>query len=357
MDPISSLVTAITNPVLDNAALLIHNDALFVFILALLVVATERNPQKLWKIFIASVLVVVLALAIKTTFKVERPCANERFSALCSDSYSFPSIHTTLAFAVATAFLLKRAYPLYAIFALFVAFTRLYLGVHSLEDVSAGLALGVLGYYIVDIIWDYFSLQHSSTRQYVSTSLRKEVAFEKKRQAFHVCLGFAILLILLFLGRVVLIAALFTTAFLGSLLANRYALGRARGIDFLIHNLERKDVKIIGFGSALFVLGMLVLVTTLHTENEIAGGIVVFALGDAASTLFGLGAKHTLPWNRKKTVEGMAAFFFCALPAYYFVGILVFPLAFLCAIAETLSIGIDDNVLVPLVIVVFFLVV
>ena len=89
----------------------------------------------------------------------------------------------------------------------------------------------------------------------------------------------------------------------------------------------------------------------------IAGGIIVLALGDAVSTLAGMGGRYPLPWNSKKTAEGMVGFFLASLPAYLVIGPMVFPLAILCAIVETLPFGIDDNITVPVVITAFFLLV
>lgn len=59
---------------------------------------------------------------------------------------SFPSAHSALAFSSALVLgnFFKRGKIYFLILAVFVAFSRLYLGVHYLEDVLAGVFIGIL---------------------------------------------------------------------------------------------------------------------------------------------------------------------------------------------------------------------
>jgi membrane-associated phospholipid phosphatase len=91
----------------------------------------------------------LLNVAIKQIFKRHRPF--EVHATLTPvyrpDGYSFPSGHTSLSFATATA--LSRAYPKwYVIVPAFlwagtVGYSRLYLGVHNPSDVFTGAVLGI----------------------------------------------------------------------------------------------------------------------------------------------------------------------------------------------------------------------
>lgn len=72
-------------------------------------------------------------------------------------SYSFPSGHTTAAFALATLLVLgfkktRMAVPCF-LFAILVGYSRIYLAQHFLADVMAGAIIGtlsaLLGYYVV----------------------------------------------------------------------------------------------------------------------------------------------------------------------------------------------------------------
>lgn len=78
---------------------------------------------------------------------------------------SFPSGHTASAFAMATVFTLFKREKRFAVLALLLAtmegFSRVYLGQHFLEDVTAGAVIGILfgmiSYYAVDQNKNFFS--------------------------------------------------------------------------------------------------------------------------------------------------------------------------------------------------------
>jgi hypothetical protein len=87
---------------------------------------------------------------LKKIVKRERPyarLANVHYTdAELSDPYSFPSGHSTAAFAIATSLSLRYPKPsVYIplhIWALFVGYGRVYLGLHYPSDVLAGAAIG-----------------------------------------------------------------------------------------------------------------------------------------------------------------------------------------------------------------------
>ena len=66
--------------------------------------------------------------------------------------FSFPSGHTAISFAVSGILVryLDKKYGITAIvFAVLIAFSRLYVGVHFLSDVIVGMIIGLLSSFIV----------------------------------------------------------------------------------------------------------------------------------------------------------------------------------------------------------------
>ena len=118
-----------------------------ILILTLVLIAYGK---KKWR----KILIVVLAFSlfrlageiVKEGTAIPRACWQNSAKTLisCPGSFSFPSGHATLAFAVAFVFAAKYPkfrYPLFALAAL-VAFSRIYIGMHFPSDVLAGAVLG-----------------------------------------------------------------------------------------------------------------------------------------------------------------------------------------------------------------------
>jgi undecaprenyl-diphosphatase len=70
-------------------------------------------------------------------------------------SSSFPAGHaaTSAAGAVLLSFVFPRAWPLFAVLAVAIAYSRLYVGVHYPSDVAAGAAIGVVCGAIGVLLW------------------------------------------------------------------------------------------------------------------------------------------------------------------------------------------------------------
>lgn len=105
-------------------------------------------------------------------------------------------------------------------------------------------------------------------------------------------------------------------------------------------------------GFIYFFVGVIIALTLFHFNILIANAaIIILALGDSASTVFGKKfGRNPLPLNQKKTFEGSLIFLIVGL-AGALTQLPLFPSlvgAIFGAIAEAYS-PIDDNILIPVV--------
>ncbi len=150
MDTITSLALSVDNQLIRSVGELLASDLAYGALTLVLVFAGEARNDKRLKTVLSLALVLLLCTAVKQLTAHPRPCAGLDW---CPADYSFPSLHAAVAFTLAIAFLDKRGYPLYLLFALFVSFTRLNLGVHVFMDVAAALPLAMLSCYAVSLAW------------------------------------------------------------------------------------------------------------------------------------------------------------------------------------------------------------
>ncbi|MFH0884752.1 MAG: hypothetical protein V1861_03510 [Candidatus Micrarchaeota archaeon] len=178
---------------------------------------------------------------------------------------------------------------------------------------------------------------------------------EDARQLFHMAVGLLALVALLIFGRGFLLAALFFTIIIGTLLMNARLLGkRIFIVQWFEERFEREDAPLPGWGSACYAAGVLLAAAFLSDVPQIAATIFVLGIGDGISTIIGLRGRMKIPYNRKKTLEGTLAMFYASLGAFVFVGPIAIPLAIVAALAESVP-RVDDNLMIPAACVAFFL--
>ncbi len=123
----------------------------------------------------------------------------------------------------------------------------------------------------------------------------------------------------------------------------------------IINESEReRDQEFPGRGALRFFIGaLLTLLVFRNTPDIVVAGIIVLALGDSASTLGGVAfGWHKIPYNREKSIEGSisgfgAAFFGLAFLTPF--SIIVAACASLVGmVVESLPVGVDDNLTVPI---------
>lgn len=181
---------------------------------------------------------------------------------------------------------------------------------------------------------------------------------EIRRQIFHLFVGIATILAIFYLGRGMMIGAVFFTIIIGTLLINATFLGkRMKLVEWFEERFERKDVLFPGWGAACYATGSLIPLVFLTDVNQIAAVIFILAVGDSFATIIGKFGKIRVPHNKKKTLEGAFGFLLSSLPAYYFVGNSIVPLAIVGTIVEIINFRIDDNLTIPIAGTIFFLVI
>ncbi len=153
MDAITAAAMAVNEPLLKSAGMFLDNSWAYAIIILALVYLGEQRSGKRIKILFCLTAVLLFVMAIKAVMAVDRPCSG---LAWCPQDHSFPSMHVAVAFALMIAFLDKKSFPFFFIFALFMSFTRMNIGVHTFRDVAGGLAVAVAAYYLTDLIWSKY---------------------------------------------------------------------------------------------------------------------------------------------------------------------------------------------------------
>jgi len=127
-------------------------------------------------------------------------------------------------------------------------------------------------------------------------------------------------------------------------------------VDYMLEMFERPHA-LPAYGAFWYGLGVLLLLSFVNNIDYIRAAIAILALGDGASTLVGRSGNMRIFYNKNKTLEGSAAFFVMGcLSSYIFIGTAGVVLSFLCAIAESIDWGVDDNFIIPLVCVLNYLI-
>lgn len=172
---------------------------------------------------------------------------------------------------------------------------------------------------------------------------------EVGRQLVHIGFGlFAVFVGLLF-AKDALLLVLLAMLCAGLILVNLKLLGyRIPLIDSILDWFERPNVY-PGKGALYHLAGVLLAVTFARDFSFGLALVAMLALGDGFSTIIGVNfGRSKLPWNPKKTFEGLIAFAIAAsMGAYFLIGVQAFSFAIALALVETVPVDIDDNLFIP----------
>lgn len=324
---------------------------IFALVTALRVWRNADHKSKLIPALFSIVSTGILSFVLKSFFHVPRPYQYEELSLVPlvhTGSYSLPSAHTAVAFALLIPFyrISKTLGIFWAIFALLIGISRVYENVHFPSDIAGGIFLGGL-------VGAFFS--HPESRKMVDL-LWQELEF--RRQIFHFSFGFSCVFmhwagfLRLWQIGVLLIVGLFI-----SYISQFHKISI---LSLIMEKFDRpRDKKFPGRGAFYFLLGVFLCLLLFNGDNlKIAySAILILSVGDSLNHLFGAKLQRIrFPWNKRKNIVGVSIGILSGtFAAQFFVPL--FPAFFASTIAICLEtvpfrIGkfyIDDNIMVPLV--------
>lgn len=314
----------------------------------------RANHLRLYAFAIGFVAATFVVFYAKYAYAMPRPCfENAVLSKLgyCPQDYSFPSAHAAYAFSFAAASVGTSFFPLFLILSAIVALSRIYVGVHTLADVAGGMAVAVAAYLAAEGILRARvpALVPENERRKVEKQKADGRRLEVLRNMVHAAIGMAVIGVALLSG-IEWAVLLLAFGVLAGMVIMHF---RMRKIpmpffDILLDALERPGV-VPAKGATTYALGMLLALAFLPRLDAGLAVVAVLAFGDSASTIAGraLGGMKW-PHNGKKTVAGSAAFVLVgSVAAYPFIGAGALLLSTVCALAETLDLSIDDNLVIP----------
>lgn len=356
----------VISPFLDDVLILGQKSQLFLLfmvtvttlglliavIFLLLFLILENKTKSLSLIILSSALATAAGIILKNIFQVPRPEMDTVTHPLTfAGGFSFPSLHTAYVFSFLPVIEreLPRSYQLaWYILALIIAFSRLYLGVHTVVDVSGGILLGYSIGSIILYLEDRFRMIERFFRHIKNK-------FELRRQLTHMITGITIV-ILIKLG--ILTTELLAVILIGGgfiSILSRYL--DIPGIKELLLYFERDypKARFAGQGSFFLVLGSF-LALIIFPKSVALAAIMIMALGDSINTIVGTHfGKIPFTLNPRRNIEGFLVSVLAAtLGAWVFVPLIP------AAIASTftmfiesldLKIGnwkIDDNLIIPI---------
>jgi phytol kinase len=356
-DVITRFISSINEPLIISFSRFFDLITIPLFLVFFIFSIIFLKRKKRLNITIISIfLALIIVFSLKFFFMVPRPCSIDEtyFKGVCPEApdFSFPSGHTMFASSLIAPFLGTIYLPFFILFNLIVGFTRINLGVHFLNDVIAGFVISMFSYGLV-----YNLIKKRKNKP------KNPYNFEIKRQALHIFVGLFLIFILFISTQIWLIhGQIYVTLFIFIglqillLMINDFLLYKEKSkFNFLFRTFERHK-RIPGYGAFWYGLGILFCFIFLTDYKQIIVTIIALGIGDAYSTIIGRFGKIANPFSSNKTVEGSLAFFLTtSLFSFPFIGPVAFLFGLFTAICEALPLKIDDNFVIPLASVVFFL--
>lgn len=328
---------------------------LFLIVIIVAVSFWKRKYRMLMFMAICAVLAFEGAFLLKMIFQIPRPYVLAYTDPLfLASGHAFPSIHT--AFIVALVpfqkHLFKKRNLIFIYLMMFaVVFSRVYLGVHSMSDIVAGIAVGAGATY---------TFLGAEQRYNLIAWFKSKVTdkFELRRQVAHLVVGATIVFLLKL--QLLNTQILFIITIIGGLVILAALRMRVPVIHDVLEYFERPHhiKRFPGRGSFFMLLGSS-FATLIFDLNIAMAAIMIMAVGDSVTNIVGRHFGNVKnPFNEKKNIEGtfwgigtgtLAALFFVPFAAAFWAAVI-------SMIIESLDLGwrrrgieLDDNLVIPLV--------
>jgi membrane-associated phospholipid phosphatase len=147
LGPVTSFIASQNAGVLTAFSLFADQYTYIVLPASLIIFYKKLGRRKLASLLLCMLLLYFSVTYLKIFFQQPRPC-NEYLKTTCPEDYAFPSGHSAVSFAFAFFSLGTVAFPFYYVSAFLIALSRIYLGVHTLNDVIGGAVTGIFCYFV-----------------------------------------------------------------------------------------------------------------------------------------------------------------------------------------------------------------
>jgi dolichol kinase len=182
-------------------------------------------------------------------------------------------------------------------------------------------------------------------------------SLETKRDIIHAFLGLIVLALFVYLPFYYAVYVTATLILVGyvynSLLGDR----KNGSLYKLLISIERPGA-LYGLGALYLGIGVTLLLGFIHNQHFMIIGIGALMLADPIATIIGINMKGPrLFYNKDKSVLGSLSFFVVvALIGYPFIGLYSILFGLGLAFVESMKLGIDDNVSIPIVMILLYIV-
>jgi membrane-associated phospholipid phosphatase len=133
-------------------------------------------------LFISMALVLVLLLVLKPYYAQDRPCAATGVAGVgdakftCPADFGLPSGHAASSILLVMASIGSAWFFFFAPVAAFIMFSRVYAGVHTIDQIAAGLALGVIVFaFCNSLVQRFYTRREGAKVHFKLTTIEKRI--------------------------------------------------------------------------------------------------------------------------------------------------------------------------------------